>query len=310
MREIQIDKFYGDHPHLQAFGEALLHQDMATSTIRSYGYDLAEFFRWMTAARGDSAGPDKIEGIDIYRYRDYLLDERRLSTATINRRLESLRRFCRWAHQEKILKIDPTVEMRPIRKAKRYRPKGLKRRETQALLRAAGVSSHGLSIRNYALVQLFLQTGLRVGEAAALIVEDVVLRDRMGQITVRGKGEKQRDVPLNAAARRGLSRYLESRGELAPNAPVFESSRGRAMSVRSMQHTVSVLAQRAKLDRITVSAHTLRHTFALEYLRDNPGKLVELASLMGHESLDTTFLYTRPSMEDLAESLERNERDH
>ena len=50
MREIQIDKFYGDHPHLQAFGEALLHQDMATSTIRSYGYDLAEFFRWMTAA--------------------------------------------------------------------------------------------------------------------------------------------------------------------------------------------------------------------------------------------------------------------
>ena len=113
MREIQIDKFFGDHPHLQAFGEALLHQDMATSTIRSYGYDLVEFFRWMTAARGDSTGPDEIEGIDIYRYRDYLLDERRLSTATINRRLESLRRFCRWAHQEKILKIDPTVEMRP-----------------------------------------------------------------------------------------------------------------------------------------------------------------------------------------------------
>ena len=157
-------------------------------------------------------------------------------------------------------------------------------------------------------MQLFLQTGLRVGEAAALLVEDVVLRDRMGQITVRGKGEKQREVPLNAAARRGLSRYLESRGEIAPNAPLFESSRGQAMSVRSMQHTVSVLAQRAKLDRITVSAHTLRHTFALEYLRDNPGKLVELASLMGHESLDTTFLYTRPSMEDLAESLERNER--
>lgn len=74
---------------------------MATSTIRSYGYDLTEFFRWMTAARGDSAGPDKIEGIDIYRYRDYLLDERRLSTATINRRLESLRRFCRWAHQRR-----------------------------------------------------------------------------------------------------------------------------------------------------------------------------------------------------------------
>jgi site-specific recombinase XerD len=69
---------------------------------------------------------------------------------------------------------------------------------------------------------------------------------------------------------------------------------------------VSELARRAKIDRVRVSAHTLRHTFAIGYLRHNPGKLVELASLLGHESLDTTAIYTQPSLEDLAEDLERS----
>lgn len=73
-----------------------------------------------------------------------------------------------------------------------------------------------------------------------------------------------------------------------------------------MQAVFTHLARRAKLHRLPVSAHTLRHTFALNYLRQNPGKLVELASLLGHESLDTTAIYTRPSREELAQDLERS----
>lgn len=78
------------------------------------------------------------------------------------------------------------------------------------------------------------------------------------------------------------------------------------MPVRSIQAVIASLARRARLTRLPVSAHTLRHTFALGYLRDNPGKLVELASLLGHESLDTTAVYTRPSRDDLVADLERS----
>jgi site-specific recombinase XerD len=78
------------------------------------------------------------------------------------------------------------------------------------------------------------------------------------------------------------------------------------MPPRNIQATLTHLARRAKLHRIRVSAHTLRHTFALTYIRQNPGKLVELASLLGHASLDTTAIYTRPSREELAQDLERS----
>ena len=78
------------------------------------------------------------------------------------------------------------------------------------------------------------------------------------------------------------------------------------MKVRAIQAVIAALAQRARLTRVRVSPHTLRHSFALTYLKQNPGKLVELATLLGHDSLDTTALYTRPSTEDLAADLERS----
>src|SRR5208282_2981448 len=90
------------------------------------------------------------------------------------------------------------------------------------------------------------------------------------------------------------------------DAALFVSRRDTAMPVRTIQAVIASLARRARLKRVAVSAHTLRHTFALGYLHDNPGKLVELASLLGHDSLDTTAVYTRPSRDDLAADLERS----
>jgi site-specific recombinase XerD len=179
--------------------------------------------------------------------------------------------------------------------------------EVHALLGAAGSSSHGHGRRDYALVQLLLQTGLRVGEVAALRRSDIEVRERTGQVRVRdGKGGKAREVPLNATARRALRLYLEQRPDAAIDAPVFLSGRNTSLPVRSIQAIVSRLARRAHLVRQPVSPHTLRHTFALSFLRANPGRLVELASLLGHESLDTTAVYTRPSRDDLATDLERS----
>jgi site-specific recombinase XerD len=187
------------------------------------------------------------------------------------------------------------------------RPVGLTEVEVTAVLRAAGQSKHGLSKRNYALLQLMLQTGVRVSEAAALQVRDAVLRDRAGSVKVRqGKGGKERDIPLNTSARRGLSAYLETRKPLRPDEPLITSETGAGISVRSVQSVISELARRAKITRIPVTAHSLRHTFALKFLERSPGKLVELAALLGHESLDTTAVYLRPSQEEMAEGVERS----
>jgi site-specific recombinase XerD len=86
---------------------------------------------------------------------------------------------------------------------------------------------------------------------------------------------------------------------------VFRSTHNQPLPIRSIQNTITALVRRAGLTRPGISAHSLRHTFALAWLRQHPGKLVELAQLLGHESLDTTALYTRASSDDLAQGVEQ-----
>ena len=86
---------------------------------------------------------------------------------------------------------------------------------------------------------------------------------------------------------------------------MFRSTRHEPMPIRSIQNTITGLVRRAGLTRPNLSAHSLRHTFALAWLRQHPGQLVELAQLLGHDRLDTTALYTRASSEDLARSIEQ-----
>lgn len=301
MREIQPGSGKaGDHAWLQEFSRALAREDLSTATVRGYRQDLDLFLRWYAPNK-----LEKLTAVDVLHYRQHLSGGSGLKPASVNRKLQSVRRFCRWAQQRGRLKSNVALEVKLARPVRGTRPQGLAEPEVHALLRAAGQSSHGLSKRNYALLQLLLQTGLRVGEAAVLHVADVVLRDRAGLVRVRhGKGDKEREVPLNSSARRGLSAYLESRGSPGPQDPLIVAESGRPISVRSLQAVVSGLARRARITRIPVSAHTCRHTFALNFLKQNPGKLVELAALLGHESLDTTAIYTRPSTEEMAEHLE------
>jgi site-specific recombinase XerD len=248
---------------------------------------------------------ERLTAVDLIHYRQHLADEKGLRPATLNRRLEALRRFCRWAHARKKLKANVATEVKLARTVRGVRPKGLNESEVQALLRAAGQSAHGLAKRNYALVQVMLQTGLRVSEAASLRVADLVLHERAGSVRVcQGKGRKEREIPLNSSARRSLRAYLAARDPIEPSDPVFHSEKGTRLSHRSIQRTFSELARRAKITRLQVSAHTTRHTFALAFLKRHPGKLVELAALLGHESLDTTAIYTLPSQEEMADDLE------
>jgi integrase/recombinase XerC len=304
--QTQAQSASADPPWLCAFLAELARTDLAPATRRGYGYDLRHFLAWHAGIQDGGFALERLGEHDLIAYRQHLLALGR-RPATINRRLDALRRLCRWARETGRLRDDVARDLRPVRAARNRRPAGLTDAEAHALLRAAGASSHGLAVRNYALVQLMLQAGLRVGEVAALHVSDVSLHERSGVVRIRhGKGLKAREVPLNATVRRALKHALDERQMLGAQEPLFLSSRGGAMPVRSIQAVITALARRARLKRLAVSAHTLRHTFALGYLRDNPGKLVELAGLLGHDSLDTTAVYTRPSVDDLAADLERS----
>ena len=291
---------------MTAFLLTLERDDLAPATVRGYRYDLRHFLAWRRTVQ---AGPFVIQDLaehDLIAYRQHMVAAGR-RPAAINRRLEALRRLCRWARETGALTSDVAQGVRPVRTVRDRQPVGLADIEVHAILRAAGASSHGLAARNYAMVQLMLQAGLRVGEVAALRITDITMNDRSGSVRIRhGKGLKAREAPLNATARRALKQHLERRQASGKDGPLFISSRETAMPVRTIQAVITSLARRARLKRAVVSAHTLRHTFALGYLRDNPGKLVELASLLGHESLDTTAIYTRPSRDDLAADLERS----
>jgi len=287
---------------------SLARDDLAAATLRGYRCDLRNFFKWHQSVQDGGFAIKGLAEYELIAYRQHMVAAGR-RPATINRRLDALRRLCRWAQSTGSLAADAARDVRPVRTVRNQQPAGLTDIEVHALLRAAGASSHGLAARNYAMAQLMLQAGLRVGEVAALRVADLTMNDRSGSVRIRhGKGLKAREIPLNATVRRALKQFLEE-GDLAirdKDAALFISSRNTAMPVRTIQAVISSLARRARLKRVAVSAHTLRHTFALGYLRDNPGKLVELAGLLGHDSLDTTAIYTRPSRDDLAAGLERS----
>jgi len=290
------------------FITSLQEEALSVATRSAYQYDLNKFDQWLRESKGDSIEFGKLSAIDLLNYRQYLLNVRGLKPATINRALEALRKFCQWGFRRKKINKDISTSLKPVRFARNRQPIGLLEPEVHAVLRVAGESQYGLAARNYALVQIMLQTGLRVGEVAALKIKDATVRERTGSVIVRqGKGLKEREVPLNATVRRALRQYLDERGgDPQADEPLFLTERQTAMPKRTIQSVISQLGKKAKITRVKFSAHTLRHTFALNYLKQNPGKLVELASLLGHESLDTTAVYTRPSREDLAADLERS----
>src|SRR3990167_8657375 len=150
--------------------------------------------------------------IDIIEYRQYLISSG-LKAATINRRIGSIQRLCRWAMDRKLIKDNISKSIKQVNVVTKRCPSGLKLPEVQLLLQVAGQSKHGHAKRNYALLHLMLQTGLRVNEVAELKLDDIDIGERSGVVRVRfGKGRKARDIPLNTKVRRALKLYLSSRG--------------------------------------------------------------------------------------------------
>jgi site-specific recombinase XerD len=265
----------------------------SSHTVKAYTQDLAAFGQWLEQTTGEDFHPRAVDSRDIIEYRGYLL-RGGAKPATVNRRLIALRRFFQWAKQQGLAASSPfeILEKVLVREQKDTAPRWLDHQEQLALLRAV---RKGGNTRDLALIQTLLGTGLRISEAADLKVSDLEISERSGWLHVwAGKGTKARDIPLDNRTRQALSAYLAERQDDG-SGRLFLGQRG-PINEAGVNYLVKKYAYQAQLENCT--SHTLRHTFA-KNLVDAGTPLDQVATLLGHESLDTTRVYTKPSAEDL-----------
>lgn len=284
---------------LQRFESHLVGEGKSRHTLRAYARDLRLFAEWFSITNGTPLRPEAITPIDVRQYRSYLLTVKGSKPATANRKLASLSTFCRWAQEGGLIVANPAQGIAPVEEV-RPAPKWLDKNQQYALLRA--VQEKG-KVRDVALITLMLHTGLRVSEVAALKVGDVELSVRKGALNVRGgKGGKYRTVPLNADARKALQAYMEQRPGLTVGDYLFIGQRGDRLEAPGIYYLVQSYAYDAHLEEVT--PHTLRHTFG-KNLVDASVSIDRVAQLLGHESVDTTRIYTTPSAQDLQNEVEK-----
>lgn len=291
---------------LTDFSDYLTSLDRSPATVRGYLTDLSVFIRWL-----GSQGASTLETLtvaDIRFYRQHLLDHS-ASPQTINRKLAAIAAFGSWAAQTGILTANPALNIKSMGTVPQA-PKWLDKKQRQALMQAARDDLQKarlryprlwvLRLRDAVVVTLLLNTGLRVSELAGLKIGDLLLTERKATLTVRaGKGTKQRVIPLNKDARQMLEQWLTVRPQIQNDA-LFVGQRGEKLQIRSVQCAVSRLAELARLSDVT--PHTCRHSFA-KSLIDSGATLEKVATLLGHESLDTTRLYVTPGEKDLEEAV-------
>ncbi len=301
--------------YLERFLAWLVEQDRSENTVRSYGIGLRDFGAWFEQKTGNPLSPALITPLDVRTYRQYLLEERRLSAATINNYLAGLRAFCKWAVKLGHAEHDPTTGVKGLKQVAEA-PRWLDRQEQYKLLRVAeqqvqlgdvrtgGDMAEPGSIwprRDRAIIGLMLNAGLRLSEATALRLDDVIIRPRSGFVQVRkGKGRKARQVQLNADARKVLQEWLDVRPK-SQSQRFFLSQKGGGLTPRALASRVTTLGELAGLE---ITPHMLRHSLAKNMV-DAGVSLDRVAKALGHSNLDTTKRYTTPSEADMQAEMEK-----
>ena len=274
----------------------------ARLTIGAYQGDLADFAAFL-AARGDS-----LEGADTEAVRAYLTRlAAHMAPGTSARRLSCLRQFYRFLFSEGMRDDDPTAAIDSPRKPKPL-PKVLSENEVERLLAAARAREGAAGLRLVALVELIYATGLRVSELVTLPLAAV--RGDARFLIVRGKGGKERLVPLGEAAARAIAAYLEVRERFvrpAAPSPWLFPSRGASghLTRHRFGRLLKELAVAAGIAARRVSPHVLRHAFA-SHLLAHGADLRAVQKMLGHADIATTQIYTHV----LAARLKALVRDH
>jgi integrase/recombinase XerC len=265
-------------------------------TPRTYLGAVRAYLAWLGQAPvdGDPLNDTAAKDWAVRDYRSYLVTVAKRATATVNKHLAALQDFYVWRG----LGQPQGIKRHQV---PRHAPKALEPRAKLRYLRAVEAWP---SVRDRALALLPLYAGTRIAEIRALDVDDVRLSARKGELHLVGKGEKSRTVPVHAKLREALAAWLAERPGKpgADSAALFTSVRGTRMTTDAIADVIEAITRAAGLDD-HVTSHILRHTFGTELTRDGVD-LVTVAELMGHASLETTRLYTRPSSDDMQRAVD------
>jgi integrase/recombinase XerC len=290
---------------LEAYLRVLTHErQLSAHTVSAYGRDIRDLKAFLNEYLGT---PDwSWEDVDRLSLRSFMgwCLRKGLSRRTIGRKLSAIRGFFRYLHLEDRLPSNPARAIRAPKMEKKL-PAHLTRTEVGALFRVAEARAAENTLsgtRDLVVLELLYGSGLRLSELQGANLSDLQIRSE--QIKVRGKGRKERIVPVTRRALVALERYRPRREEVLADAVDAEeldallvNSRGGRLSRRSVQRAVRGVVEKAAADE-GLSVHSLRHSFAT-HLLDAGADLLAVKELLGHVSLSTTQIYTHTSKERL-----------
>ena len=300
-------------------------QGRAAKTVNAYAYDLTVFFSYLSNKKNkrpleEKLSPeelcsfvtmDLIEKITKLEILEYLFYANSLDNkaATRARKLSSIRSFYKYLYKnEGSIKSDPAQDIEtPHLKSKN--PKFLDESESVELLSTAAESDEKNAVRNYCIITLFLNCGMRVSELCGISMGD--FSDNYTKVRVTGKGSKERILYLNDACQKAVRDYIKVRSEIpdikkeAKDA-FFISRNKRRIAVKTVQWVVYKYVDMAGLGGKGISAHKLRHTAATLMYQSGKVDIRTIKDILGHEQLNTTQIYTHVSSHQMAQAVQAN----
>ena len=292
-------------------------QGASEKTVYEYSIDLAGFLRYVFRKKADEAGnldlslitDEEIASIssqNIYEYLLYAATVLRNGNAARARKLCAIRGFFKFlSSKEHAIENSPAKDI-DAPGVKHALPKFLSLEESQMLLRAAKEHGEENAKRDYAILTLFLNCGMRVSELAGISLSD--LSTDLSQLIVTGKGNKQRLIYLNEGCVSALKEYIALRRGITckDESALFVSRNHRRLSVKTVQWIVYKYLKLAGLEEKGYSVHKLRHTAATLMYGTGKVDVRVLKDILGHAQLNTTQIYTHVSDENMKKAMSEN----
>lgn len=280
-------------------------RNLSSHTKRNYLNDLRQFQTFIEENNVSvkEGGEDSHIHVDSMILRSYLayLYRRNIKKVTISRKIATLRAFFKFLLREGRIKNNP-AELIQTPKIDKYLPSFLSVDEAFSLVETA-FKPDAFGIRDRAIIELFYSSGIRVGELTGLNMDDIDWPS--GLLKIRGKGKKERIVPVGEPALKAVKRYTEKRDALLKKGnherenALFLNRFGKRLSTRSVGRILDKYVLLSGINK-KISPHGLRHTFAT-HLMDSGADMRVIQELLGHESLSTTQKYTSMSIGKLLE---------
>jgi len=289
-------------------------------TVQVYFYDLRLFLRFLAIRfeiAEDGGDFDKIDisgldaGIldrvtlsDLFAFLSYVSRERNNASHARARKVATIKSFFNYLYAKaNLIKQNPAAELESPKTVKRL-PRYLSVDESRQLLQTADETESDFRERNYAILTLFLNCGMRLSELVGINLSNI----RGETLTVIGKGDKERAIYLNAACKHAIGQYLNVRPDARASEKnaLFLSSRGHRLGKNMVQRIVKQSMGLAGIDTTKYSTHKLRHTAATLMYQHGHVDIRVLQEILGHESIATTEIYTHLDARQLKEAVESN----